>query len=309
MNPSAQETAASSRRLTRLALLALALMAVIWGYNWVVLKTALDYVGPIDFSMLRNLFGAIVLFMVLLARRTHLAIRAWPRVILLGILQTAAFSLLIQLALINGGAGKTSILVYTMPFMVVPMAWLFFGERIRGLQWPALGLAAVGLVLIVEPWNNQAPISSNLLAVAGGFSWALATMVTKWIKRDYRIDPLPLTAWQMLFGTLALCITAWLVPERPIDPAPIFYVTLIYNVVLATGLGWFLWIFALQHLPAGVAGLASLVAPVIGVLGSWLQLGERPGGLELLGMGLIGLALLALSLRGMVGRRATRARG
>lgn len=284
-------------------------MAVIWGYNWVVMKTALAYVGPVDFSMLRNLFGVIALFMLLLARRTHLAIGAWPRVILLGMLQTAAFSLLIQFALLHGGAGKTSILVYTMPFMVVAMAWLFFGERIQGLQWPALGLAAVGLVLIVEPWNNHAPIASNLMAVGAGFAWALATMVTKWIKRDYRIDPLPLTAWQMLFGSLALCITAWLVPERPIDPAPLFYATLIYNVVLATGLAWFLWMFALQHLPAGVAGLASLGAPIIGVLASWLQLGERPGGLELLGMGMIGVALLALSLRGMVGGGARRARG
>lgn len=284
-------------------------MAFIWGYNWVVMKTALGYIGPIDFSTLRNLLGAILVFMVLLARRTHLNIGAWPRVFLLGILQTAAFSLLIQFALINGGAGKTSILVYTMPFMVVPMAWLFFGERIQGLQWPALGLAAVGLTLIVEPWNNNSPMISNLLAVSGGFCWALAAMVTKWIKRDYQIDPLPLTAWQMLFGALALCLVAWMVPERPIDPAPLFYVTLMYNVVLATGLTWFLWIFALQNLPAGVAGLATLGAPIIGVLSGWLQLGERPGTLELLGMALIGVALLGLSLRGVLGERATRAKG
>lgn len=282
-----------------MALFALAAMALLWGYNWVIMKNVLAYVGPFDFSALKVVFGAVTLFLVLAVTRRPMRIAALPRVILLGVLQTGAFSILIQLALIDGGAGKTSILVYTMPFWVIPMAWFAFGERIRGLQWIALTLAGLGLALILEPWSASGSPASSLLALSGGLCWALAAIVVKWIRRDYDLDVLSLTAWQMLFGALALCIVAWMVPEKPIETTPYFYGALLYNAVVATGLAWFLWLFALQHLSAGVAGLSSLGVPVVGVLAGWLQLGERPSGWELVGMLLIAAALLVVSLRGM----------
>lgn len=287
---------AAARRNERLALLALAGMALGWGYNWVVMKSVLTYVGPFDFSALRTLFAALLLLAVLAVLRRPMRIQAWGRVILLGVLQTGAFSALIQVALLQGGAGKTSILVYTMPFWVVPMAWVAFGERVRGLQWLALGLAALGLTLILEPWSRHADLISELLAISAGLCWALAIIVTKWIKRDYPMDTLPLTAWQMLFGALALCLAAWVVPEKPIDPTPYFYGALFYNVVIATALAWFLWLFALQHLSAGVASMSTLGVPIVSALAGWLQLGEQPGTLELTGMVLIGVALVVVGV-------------
>lgn len=296
---------AYSRRHQRLALMALAAMAVGWGYNWVVMKSVLAYVGPFDFSAYRTLFGALALMLAALAVRKPMRVEAWPRVMLLGILQTGMFSALIQLALLRAGAGKTSILVYTMPFWVIPMAWAAFGERIRGLQWLALAMAGGGLLLILEPWNGYGDLWSEAMAIGAGLSWALATIVAKWIKRDHPVDALPLTAWQMLFGALALWLAAWIVPERPVDPAPYFYGALLYNGLIATGLSWFLWLYALQHLSAGVASMSSLGVPVVGVLASWIQLGERPGPMELTGMVLIAVALVVISLRsaGPPGRR------
>jgi drug/metabolite transporter (DMT)-like permease len=289
----------SARRNERLALLSLAALALIWGYNWVVMKNVLAYAPPFTFSALRTVCGAAALLLLLKALRRPMRIRAWPRVALLGILQTGLFTLLIQLALLNGGAGKTAILVYTMPFWVIPLAWVLFGERIRGVQWLALALAALGLSLILEPWRHHGSVLSEVLAVASGLCWALATLVAKWIKRDQPMDLLPLTAWQMLFGALALCVAAWMVPEPPVQPAPYFFGALFYTAILATALTWFLWLFALQHLSAGVAGLSSLGVPVVGVLAGWLELGEVPGGPELLGMILIGSALGVISLRSM----------
>lgn len=279
------------------ALLALALMAVVWGYNWVVMKKVLAYAGPFDFSALRTLFGALTLFLVLKILKKSMRIQAWPRVFLLGVLQTGAFSALIQLALLAGAAGKTSILVYTMPFWVIPMAWLAFGEKITRSQWLALCLAAIGLVLIMEPWDEHSSYVSEILAISAGLCWAVSAIVVKWIKRDYPTDALPLTAWQMLFGSLALLVATLIVPEKPIEPVPYFFAALIYNAVLATALAWFLWLYALQHLSAGMAGLSSLGVPVVGSLAGWLELGEQPVGFELIGMITIAIALLVISIR------------
>lgn len=297
--PSTTDKPLDNKRNERLALLALAGMAIVWGYNWVVMKKVLAYVGPFDFSALRTLFGALALFLVLKILKRPMSVRAWPRIFLLGILQTGAFSALIQLALLAGAAGKTSILVYTMPFWVIAMAWVAFDEKISGSQWLAIFLAAVGLILILQPWDRQGSLVSEMLAISAGFCWGLAAMVTKWIKRDYPTEALPLTAWQMLFGALALCIAAFIVPEKPIEYTPYFIGALIYNAVLATALAWFLWLFALQHLSAGMAGLSSLGVPVVGSLAGWLELGEQPAGLELAGMIVLVIALLVISLRAL----------
>jgi drug/metabolite transporter (DMT)-like permease len=73
---------------------------------------------------------------------------------------------------------------------------------------------------------------------------------------------------------------------------------LAYNAVLATALGWALWLFMLRTLPAGVAGLSTLMIPVMSVLEALWLLGEKPGLAE--GSGIV-LILLALALLGGLG--------
>lgn len=293
-------------RKRKLALAALVAMVFIWGYNWVVLKKVLDYAGPFDFTALRTLAAAVVLLLVTSFRGRVVdrsLIRAWPRVLLLGVLQTGLFSLFLQIALLWGGASKTSLLVYTMPFWVVPMAWIAFGERIRGLQWLALAVAGLGLVVVFQPWSAGHHVLSEALAIGSGLCWAMGTIVAKWIRRDYDLDVLQLTAWQTMGGALVLCLFVWMVPERPIDPSPYFYFALIYNAVLSTGLAWFLWLFALQYLSSGVAGMMALGVPVVSGLAALIELGETPSSVELAGMGLILSGLVILSLRSLVRKR------
>ncbi|ATE62575.1 EamA family transporter [Thauera sinica] len=287
---------------------ALVLLSLIWGYNWVVMKEVIRYVDPFDFSAVRTLLGAATLFIVLVVLRRPMKIGALRQVAQLGLLQTAAFTALIQWALVAGGAGKTAVLVYTMPFWVVPLAWWRLGERVDGVQWISIAIAAVGLILVLEPWAMHGSLASNLLALAGGLTWAVAAVVAKRMRRDHEFDLLSLTAWQMLFGALALCVLAWLHPSRPIDPTPYFFGALAFNAVLATGLAWLLWLYVLQHLPTGLAGLSTLGIPMIGALAGWLELGERPTAVEFTGMLLIGAALALTSVLGLwQSRRAGRA--
>lgn len=286
----------NSQSSSRRPLLALALMSLIWGYNWVVMKQVIRFVDPFDFSAIRAVLGAASLFVVVIALRRPLRLATIRQVVLLGVLQTGAFTALIQWALVAGGAGKTAVLVYTMPFWVMPMAWWWLGERIRGLQWVAAAVAACGLILILEPWSMGGSVQSNLLAVGGGLTWALSTVVAKRMRRDHDFDLLVLTAWQMLFGAIALCVLALALPSRPIEPTNYFFGALAFNAVFATAIAWLLWLYVLQHLPAGTAGLSALGIPMIGVLAGWIELGERPGGMEIVGMLLIGAALTLTSL-------------
>lgn len=280
----------------RLALFALGLLSLIWGYNWVVMKQVIQYVDPFDFSAIRAALGAATLFLVLVLLRRPMRVGAVRQVVLLGLLQTAAFTALIQWALVAGGAGKTAVLVYTMPFWVIPMAWWALGERVRGLQWASIAIAGGGLVLVLQPWAMGGSGFSNLLAVVAGITWAASAVLAKRMRQNHAFDLLALTAWQMLFGALALCVVALLHPSRPIDPTPYFFGALFFNAVFATGLAWLLWLYVLQRLSAGMAGLSALGIPLIGALAGWIELGELPNTVELTGMALIVGALAMMSM-------------
>ena len=282
----------SRRGVPLLAVVALAALALIWGYNWVVMKVGLRYSQPFTFAALRTLLGAAALLALLPVLHRPLRPRAVGYTLLIGLLQTTGFVGLIMWALQSGGAARTSILTYTMPFWLVLMAWVVLGERLKRLQWFAVGLAAGGLLLILSPWRLQG-VFSSLLAVGAGVCWAASAVVAKLLQRRQSVDLLSLTAWQMLLGSVPLVVIALATWSGPPVWSPTFIWALAYNVVLANALAWFLWLYALRVLSAGRAGIGTLAIPVIGVAAAALQLGERVSPLEAAGMALIVGALAA----------------
>lgn len=279
------------------AMIALLVLAVIWGYNWVVMKIALQYSTASQFAAMRTLGGGFFLLALLAAMRKPLRPREVPSTIILGLLQTTGFTGFIIWALVSGAAGKTSVLSFTMPFWVLLLAWPLLGERIRGMQWGAVALALIGLMCILQPWHLQGNKFSMALAVLSGVSWALSVVYHKRLtQRVPDLDLLSFTAWQMVFGSAPIVLYALGELDRPIDWTPSYLVTIMYSVVLANALGWMAWLYALQRLPAGVASMGSMLIPVIAVLSAWAQLGERPSSLEAGGMLCILGALLLISV-------------
>jgi drug/metabolite transporter (DMT)-like permease len=279
---------------------ALAALVLIWGYSWVVMKIALGHAHPFDFAALRVAIGCAILFAIVKVRGRRLTLDTWRMAILLGLLQVALFVALSQFALLAAGPGKTSVLIFTMPFWMIVFAHFILHERMRGAQWLAVALAFAGLALIVAPWD-LASVAGSLLAVAAGAVWAITAVLSKrWPVAA--TDPLLFTAWQLFFGFLALGAMALLWAPEPVRWNFEFVWTLLFSSVLATALGWWLWTYVLANSPAGITGLNALGIPVVAVISSAIQLGERPPAPELAGMLMIGAALGLLAWLGM--RRA-----
>jgi drug/metabolite transporter (DMT)-like permease len=276
-------------------LVALGLLALLWGYNWVVMKTAMLYVGPMDFAALRGALGAVLLVAMLWAMGVPMRPKHVVKTILLGLFQTAGFVALISWALAGGAAGKSAVLGYTMPFWVIVFGWPFLPDRLRGWQWPAAGLILIGLVLVLELWGGVGDMKSSLLALGAGISWAISVIIFKKIPVDTRDDLLSVTTWQMVFGVVPLAVIAWLTDERPIVWSGYFIGALAYNAIGGMAIAPLLWLYILQRLPATISGLNALAVPIVGVIAAWIQLGERPSLAEGAGMLLIlsGLALLS----------------
>ena len=135
-----------------------------------------------------------------------------------------------------------------------------------------------------------------VLALLSGISWAISAIVSKKLhQRAPHLDLLNITAWPTLLGSIPIIILALILPAPPIQWTHTFWLTIIYSIFLSGSLAWVLWLYALQRLPAGVASMASMLAPVIGVGAAWAQLGERPSNIEFAGMLSIALALVIIS--------------
>lgn len=278
-------------RLPAGPLAAFVVLALLWGYNWVVMKIALEYVGPIDFATLRVAFGVLLMFLLMLAMRVPLKPRYVVRTAFLGLFQTTGFVGLISWSLVVGQAGKSAVLAYTMPFWVIVLGWPFLGERLHGRQWPAVALALVGLVLVLDPAAGGGGAQSSAIALAAGASWGISVIIFKKIPVKGPAELLSTTTWQMAFGLVPLVPVALLLDERPIEWSGYFIGALAYNAVGGMAVATLLWLYILQKLPATISGLSSLVVPIVGVAAAWLQLDERPSTAEGVGIALILLAL------------------
>jgi drug/metabolite transporter (DMT)-like permease len=186
--------------------------------------------------------------------------------------------------------------------------WVVLQERLRGLQWSALVVGVVGMVLIVEPWRLQGVVSS-LFALAAALCFAGGAVVAKVLRRRHEVDLLSFTVWQGLLGSLPLVVLAAVFPGDGVQWAAAFVWALAYSVLIGTALAQVLWLHALHLLPATTVGFANLATPIVSVLVAWLQLSERPSAAEFAGMLLVvaALGLTAASARG-TGSTGTRRR-
>lgn len=283
------------------AFVALALLALVWGYSWVAIKVATHDASPLALAALRSILGAAALLAVLALTRRSLRPPPFGPTLVLGFLQTVGFSVPQTVAVSLGGAGRIAILAYTMPFWLALLAWAFLGERPPRARLASLALAAVGLSLVVGPLGGGSALSGALGVASGLFwaasaVWALRTLLT----RGY--DLLSVTAWQMVWGSAVLAGLALAFPGH-VSWTPTLAAALAFLGLGGTALGWTLWTFVLSRLPATVAGLGSLATPVVGVVSAAVQLRELPSRAELAGMGCIVIALV-VNARAGAARRA-----
>lgn len=277
------------------ALFLMGITVLIWAFNWIVMKEMASYIGPFDLVFLRFAFAFPLLFMMLWASHQTLKFPPFRLTILIGLFQMAAFSCLSQFALIDGGAGHVVMLTYTMPFWVVLLAWLLLGYRPTRRHAVGFVFAAFGLLAVVAPWQGLGTLRSSILAIAGGFCWALGTVLSQMLFQRHRVNVLNLTAWQMFLGALFTLPFAFIVPQQALVWRPEVIWGLAYMAVMASAVGWGLWLLVVRRVSATIAGLSSLGVPILAVILAWILLAERPTALELLGIVLMMAGLVVVN--------------
>ncbi|WP_310493706.1 EamA family transporter [Dechloromonas sp.] len=283
--------------------LALIVLSLTWGYTWVLAKQGLAYAPPFAFAAERCVGAALALIIAVKLSGRSLKLVAPRQTIAIGLAQVSGFMIFQTWALVEGGPGKTAVLIFTMPIWTLLLAWPILGERVRGKQWLAAASTLGGLILIIEPWDMHASLFSKFLGLMAALCWATGTILIKRLRSKTPVDLLTLTTWQMIIGAVPLVLLALIVPERPTDWSGSYVGILIFMSIGSTAMCWWLWIYILDRVPAWEASLSILGTPVVAILSSRLIFGEAFKTSEIAGIVLIGSGLALLSLLGWAASR------
>ena len=283
--------------------IALIVLSCTWGYTWVLVKQGLAYASPFALAAQRCVGGTLALILAVRLSGKSMQLVAPGATVLIGLVQVAGFTLLQTSALVEGGPGKTAVLIFTMPIWTLLLGWPLLGERVRGKQWLAAVSTLGGLLLIIDPWNLHTSLLSKALGLGAALCWAVGTILIKRLRQARPVDLLVLTMWQMIFGSIPLAIIALVLPGEPTRWTMDYVLILAFLSVASVALCWWLWVWILDRVPAWEASLSVLGTPVVAILSSRLTLSEAFKASEVAGIALIGGGLALLSLFGWLASR------
>ena len=269
---------------------ALVAIWLIWGLNWVVMKTANTYFPPILFVTWRFGSGALILLAVAYWKKIPLPdAKFLPYIIITGILQLSLNNVAAQIGMQTISAGMACVLNYTAPLWTAIIAHFVLNERLTRKKVFGIFLAIVGLYILMG-LQGVDDLSAAFIIILGAACAAAAYVIVK--LRLSKCDMIQVTTWQMVFGAVTLVIYSSLFPQGEINWCLPAVLCVIYNGALASALAFFLMNYILTHIEASTASIATLVAPVIGVLGGVVFLGEPLTAYIILGMILIFAGIL-----------------
>ncbi|MBH3338784.1 EamA family transporter [Pseudomonas mendocina] len=267
------------------------LVIVVWGLNFVVIKVGLHGMPPMLMGALRFLLAAFPA--ILFVRRPQVPLRwmlAYGMTISLG-----QFAFLFYAMYVGMPAGLASLVLQSQAFFTLFFAALFLGERLRGSNLFGLLVAASGLVLIGLQGGQAMTLAGFALTIAAASMWALGNVVTRKLGK---VNLVGLVVWGSLIPPLPfLALSLWLEGPELISQSLRnlnldSMLVLAYLAFGATILGYGLWSRLLSRYPASQVAPFSLLVPVVGISSSALLLGERLGGLQMVGAVLVMAGLL-----------------
>ena len=288
------------QRLPRQGLILLALLSLGWGLNWAVLKVVISEVPPLYFRAVCLIVGGLGL--LALARLTGGAVRVptgqWGRLALLSLCNIVGWNVFAIYGVALLPSGRAALLGYTMPLWGALLSVWLLGEKVTVRRLISLGLGLAGIVALLGGSVDgmlAAPLGVACMIVAA-WSWALGIVLLK--RLPVTLPTTALTGWLMLIGGLPiLCAAVPLETARLAWPSfwPAF--GLVYNVFIAFMFCYWAWNRIVLMVPVAVSSLSSLSAPLVGVLGGVVLLGEPFGTQEALAVLLILSAVATVTTR------------
>lgn len=189
-----------------LALLAITLTTIMWGFSFISIKIALVALPPMTMALIRFIVASVLLMptLKLIEPGSRLELRDYPKMALAGFMGVTAYFFFENNGVKLLTASAASITIATIPVFTLLADALFFHNKLTKGKLASVVVSIVGVYSVVGADSKELLASGQgigYLAMLGAcFSWVAYSIATKDLCCKYTM--LAITAYQSVFGAL-----------------------------------------------------------------------------------------------------------
>lgn len=188
------------------------------------------------------------------------------------------------------------------PFVAAILGWILLGERVKPWTWVAIGLAVIGMYLMVREGLAMGALAGNIAALLSAVGFGAFSVALRWGKVK---QMLPVS---MLGGVFSAIVAAGIlaVQGAPVSVSwwDMGLATMIGALILA--LGMVMYTLGSKVIPAAELTLLSLIEVLLAPVWVFIFLGETASAATFVGGGVL---MAAVALNAVMGARAQMAEG
>ncbi len=283
-------------RLDAMAASVLLLCCALWGFQSVAIKLATPGISPFLQAGIRSVIALAFLWAWSAWRGVRLIERDGTLAagLFVGVLFALEFAFL-YMALNFTTASRAVVFLYTAPFFTALGLHLFVpGERVRRHQVVGLVCAFAGVVAAFADalaFPDATMLLGDALALVAAAGWAATTVVVKG-SRLIAISPNRTLAYQLAVSAAALPVLSFAVGEPGIVRLDAVVVgSVLYQAVVVAFASYLAWFWLMRHYPAPQLSAFTFFAPLFGVAGGAVVLGEAVGAGLIVGALFVGVGI------------------
>ena len=181
------------------------------------------------------------------------------------------------------------------PFMTAVLGIAVLRESVRQATWICMGVAVVGVTILVANGVTLGDWAGIAAAMASAFGFSVFTIALRWKKKGDMMPPVFLAGVFTIIAASIICATTRL-----------SFVLSVNDTVICLGLGVFqvgtglvLYTLGSRIVPAGELALLSMSEVVLGPFWVWLFLAETISLSTLVGGGILLAALAGNAISGL----------
>lgn len=252
--------------------LELGLLGAVWGASFLFMRIAADDFGPAPLVELRLALGSLVLLPFLWRARARFPLALWPKLALIGMVNSALPFLLFAWAAQRAPAGVGAIANAMTVLFTALVGFLFFGERIGTRRAVALLAGFAGVVVLAS--GKVAGMSVGWAATAGALASLLYGLGINLVRRHLTGLP-PAAVASATLGCAALLILPLALATWPVAtvPAASWWSAAALGV-LCTGAAFVMYYRLIARIGASRASTVTYLIPIFGIGWAWLLLDE-----------------------------------
>ncbi|NQV81131.1 MAG: DMT family transporter [Alphaproteobacteria bacterium] len=269
------------------------LITVIWGFNFVAAKTALDHFPPFEMLLLRFVLLTAILFPFLRVPRGKLR----PVLAVGFMIGVLHFSLNFSGLGMSGDVSSAAIATQLFIPMGTILAIIFLGERIGMWRAGAIAIAFSGTVVLAFDPVVINHLDALLVVVLSAVPMGIATIM---LRRLTGVGPLQIQAWTGVVGIPSYLLLTVLFESGQVEAlltAPLAPLAgIVYAVLAASLIGHGGLYYLLQRYPVSWVNPLFLLAPIFAVFFGVTVYGDRPTMQIFVGgfMTIAGVAVIAI---------------